>query len=209
MYYIKCRKNRKYYEARLVFQPKGRDSQVETYLRKGNLIFQGYKGSGKSLIYNKFCDIGEKLYNLPIIKIKHSESLADIFYNNKITKDDTEGEFCTAAKEASLIKKAENCLLIVDGADAFSGKKLELLKNLARNCKHYILTALDEKAINQTLQKIFKGKSEPQILQLKTYQTSKDLTNYLFIGFIFFIFLIGYFELALLLTAGRIFMRTK
>lgn len=100
-------------------------------------------------------------------------------------------------------------MLIVDGADAFSGKKLELLKNLARNCKHYILTALDEKAINQTLQKIFKGKSEPQILQLKTYQTSKDLTNYLFIGFIFFIFLIGYFELALLLTAGRIFMRTK
>ena len=54
MYYIKCRKNRKYYEARLVFQPKGRDSQVETYLRKGNLIFQGYKGSGKSLIYNNF-----------------------------------------------------------------------------------------------------------------------------------------------------------
>lgn len=208
MHYLKVRRNGNNYEARICEQV-GHDhkNQKEIYVRKSqNLIIEGFSASGKSLIFNKFLEKGTLLYKLHLIYLKSTDSLSDIFYNNGITKAELEGEFCTSKKEQLLIAKAKNSLLIVDNVDKFTGKKLELLKSLVRECKKYIFTTLNETTINPTIRKITRKKSEAQIVAL-TSLASKDATNYLFVAFICLIALLGFYEVAILITAGRLAMR--
>ena len=208
MHYLKVRKNGKYYEARICEQ-RGKDNknQKEIYIQKSkNLIVEGFNASGKSLIFNKFVEKGKQIYNLDIVFLKSSDTLSDIFFNNNITKEEVNGEFCTANKEKKIIEKSKNSLIIVDNADKFTGKKLELLKGLARECKKYIFTTSSETGINPTVRKIISKKSQAQIVELSSI-ASKDATNYLFIVFICSIALMGFYEIAFLITAGRLAMR--
>ncbi|EAH5044216.1 hypothetical protein GN760_08520 [Campylobacter coli] len=208
MHYLKVRKNGAYFEARICEQ-KGKDNatQKEIYIQKNkNLIIEGFNASGKSSIYHKFLEKAQQIYKLDIIFIKHSDSMSDIFFNNKISKDELEGEFCTAAKEQALIRKAKGKLLLIDGIDKFTGKKLELTKALLLQVKKFIITTSAEASINPTLRRIANKKGEAQIIELSSV-ASKDATNYLFIVFICVITLLGFYEIALLITAGRLAMR--
>lgn len=208
MHYLKVRKNGSYYEARVCEQVgRNNKNQKEVYIQKTkNLIIEGFNASGKSLIFNKFLEKGSLIYNLPLIHLKSTDSLSDVFFNNGIVKAELEGEFCTANKEKKLIEKSKNSLLIVDNVDKFTGKKLELLKALLRECKKFIFTTISENSINPTIRKITRKKSEAQIIEL-TSSASKDATNYLFIAFICTIALLGFYEIAILITAGRLAMR--
>lgn len=211
MNYIKCRKSKSAksgYEMRLCVQKGERDSQKETYLKKGNLIFLGHRASGKTAIFNKLCEVAPSVFAREIVYLKNTDSMSDIFFQNGITKEAVEGEFCTAAKEQTLIQKVKNAVLIVDSADFFSGKKLELLKNLIRECKYFILTAIKIERLNQTIQAIIKKKREAQTIELSSEQ-SKDYTNFIFVAFIFVILFLGFTELAILITAGRLFLRAQ
>ena len=67
------------------------------------------------------------------------------------------------------------------------------------------ISAFNESMINKTIYDKIKKKSI-EYIDLKT-TTSKDATNYLFIGFVAFIFLCGWHELALLLMDGKFAMR--
>jgi hypothetical protein len=74
--------------------------------------------------------------------------------------------------------KVKNAFLFIDDLDKFTGKKLEILKILIRNCKKVYATAKDDKNINKTIYKILEQKNFNSI-NLKT-TNSFDATNYFF-----------------------------
>jgi hypothetical protein len=94
-------------------------------------------------------------------------------------------------------------LMIIDDLDKVTGKKLELTKDLLRNCKRYVITARSEDNINRTLRNImFKRKMKITKVQLSS-KASVDATNILFAMFIVVLFVGGLPEVAMLVMAGR------
>lgn len=191
----------------------------ERYISKNkNIIIIGSNSSGKTRMLETLKTHAQKLYNTHIIAFKASDSLSEILYNNI----EEEGKNAVASllelelseltinqniRLEALKKKSENATLIIDDADKLSGKKLEITKELVRNARICILAASAESLINKTIyQKIIKNKHGVEYIDLSS-STSKDATNYLFIGFVAFIFIAGWHELALLLVAGRFAMR--
>ena len=89
----------------------------------------------------------------------------------------------------------------MDDTDKLTGKKLEIAKDLLRNCRNFIITATDEHNLNKTIRFMIIRKN-PTIIYLNT-STSYDATNIVFVMFILGLFTTGLYEAAILVMAGR------
>ncbi len=197
----------------------------EIYIsKKGSLVIYGIEASGKSQKLKTIIAMSDQLWrNETKIIFKATDSLSEILFKNlegdEETKEllfeeqedmeslDMQRTLGAVKKQCvkfeALIEKAKNSVLIIDDIDKITGKKLELTKDLLRNCKRYIITAKGEDGINRTLRNImFKRKMKISTVQL-TSNASVDATNILFAIFILGLFVGGLPEMAMLVMAGR------
>lgn len=190
--------------------------------KSNNIIIIGSHGSGKTRLLSKFAEHASKLYRKKdilanVIFFKATDSIAEILYNNLeegkskdalaefLDMDINELSLNQITRIEALKLKAKKCILIIDDVDKLSGKKLELAKEFVRDARIIAISAFNESMINKTIYDKVKKKNI-EYIDLKA-TTSKDATNYLLIGFVAFIFLCGWHELALLLVAGKFAMR--
>ena len=183
----------------LIFREKYRYSNKmkERYIsKKISLLIYGYDTSGKTKELNKIYDRRAELFDIKkfeFIYISVSDSIAEIIFKNINDKDikdyilslDDDKQILAEEhikkqffKIEVLKFKVKNAFLFIDDLDKFTGKKLEILKILIRNCKKVYATAKDDKNINKTIYKILEQKNFNSI-NLKT-TNSFDATNYFF-----------------------------
>lgn len=161
------------------------------------------------------------------IIFKASDSLSEMLYKNLDGDEETQKLLVTSPlalscagddgeefevfdvkkqyiKFEALQEKAKTSVLIIDDIDKITGKKLELTKDLLRNCKRFVVTSKSEENINRTLRNImFKRKMKITKVQLSS-KASVDATNILFGMFIIGLFVGGLPEVAMLVMAGRL-----
>jgi hypothetical protein len=168
----------------------------EKYISKRkSLLIYGLDTSGKSKELNKVYNRRDELFNtekFDCIYFSFSDSLAEIIFKT-ITDDDIElylksldeNKRDLAAKNINkqffrvevLKFKTKSSYLFIDDLDKFTGKKLEILKDLIRNAKIIYATSKNEKSINKTIFSIIERKGFDSI-NLKT-TNSFDATNHL------------------------------
>jgi len=198
----------------------------ETYIsKKGSLIIYGIEASGKSQKLKTIVNMVDSLWkNETKIIFKATDSLSEILYKNLDNDEETQKLLITDPQDIeciedivdvkkqyvkfeALIEKAKKSVLIIDDLDKITGKKLELTKDLIRNCKRYVVTAKGEDNINRTIRNImFKRRMKISTVQL-TSKASVDATNILFAIFILGLFIGGLPEMAMLVMAGRMFTK--
>ena len=214
-------KNRKYKS--IIFREKYRYSNdmKERYIsKKISLLIYGLDTSGKSKELNKLYDNKEVIFDMSkysTIFIHATDSLAEILFRN-INDIDIENYLLSLDDEKQieaekninkqflkievLKHKANNSFLFVDDIDKFTGKKLEILKSLVRNCKKLYATAQSDKSINKTIFKMIENKKFNSI-NLKT-TNSFDATNYALIALMVPFAISGqYMIVVMLLLANR------
>lgn len=198
------------------------DKAKETYLsKKQNLLILGIEASGKSARLRTVIKAVDLLWkNEDKIIFKATDSLFEILHKNLpdekevscllVTEDGEELELDTSKqyiKFQALIEKAKKSTLIIDDIDKLTGKKLELTKDLVRNCKRFVATAKAEDTINRTLHNLMFRKRQ-KVLQVQlTSKASVDATNILFALFVLSLFVAGMPEAAMLILAGRFAMK--
>ncbi len=204
------------------------DKAKETYIsKKGSLLIFGIEASGKSHKLATIVRNADALWAKETkIIFKASDSLSEILYKNLDNDEETQKLLVTSPlsincvgddgeevevfdvkkqyiKFEALQEKAKKSVLIIDDLDKVTGKKLELTKDLLRNCKRFVITARSEENINRTLRNImFKRKMKITRVQLSS-KASVDATNILFGMFIVGLFVGGLPEVAMLVMAGR------
>jgi len=194
----------------------------ETYISKRkSLLIYGLETSGKTKELNKIYDnkdvIFSDLKKYKTIFLHSTDSLAEIFFNT-INDDDIQEYLLSLSDEKQIeaekntskqfIKieilkhKAKRSYLFVDDIDKFTGKKLEILKTLIRNCKKVYATAQNDKSIHKTIYKIIENKGFIAI-NLKT-TNSFDATNYALIALMIPFAVTGQYAIVgMLLLANR------
>ena len=187
--------------------------EKDTYIsKKKSILILGLHSSGKTKQLNKLISKKEEIYkNKKFISIRATDSISEMLDKN-ITEEEKE-EFLNDSgidkkminkqyiKIQILLNKAKESILMIDDIDKFTGKKLEILKDLVRETKQYIATAKDDKSIDKTLLRDLENKDfEKMILSTKM---SYDATNILFVIFLLIVFGTGNVELAGLLMIGR------
>jgi len=208
----------------IIFREKYRYSNdmKETYIsKKISLLIFGLETSGKTKELNKIYDNKEIIFSdlkkYKTIFIHSTDSLAEILFNN-IDENDMEDYLLSLddskqteaqkninkqfIKIEALKYKAKKSFLFVDDIDKFTGKKLEILKSLIRNCKKVYATAKNEKSIHKTIYKMIETKGFISI-NLKT-TNSFDATNYALIALMVPFAISGQYAIvAMLLLANR------
>ena len=194
----------------------------EKYIsKKTSLLIFGLDTSGKTKELNKiykkrdliFSDIKKR----SALLLHSTDSIAEIIYNNINEKDienyilsldelkqiEVEKHINKQFFKIEVLKhKAKGSYLFVDDIDKFSGKKLEVLKTLVKNCKQLYATAKNEKTINKTIFKIIETKGYT-FINLKT-KNSFDATYYALILLMIPFALSGHYEVVvMLLLANR------
>ncbi|EAI5755530.1 hypothetical protein AB5P07_001850 [Campylobacter coli] len=200
------------------------DKPKETYIsKKSDILITGINASGKSKRLNSFLQNAKDLWKKEHVIFFHAtDSLSEIFHRNLDNDDETKrliyGENANLNLEnldtsknylkiIALVEKSKNSTLIIDDLDKLNGKKLEMAKELLRNCKRFIATAKDEISINKTIGGILKSRRKKLEIVSLSSKASIDATNALLVLFVLALFATGLYELALLVTAGRIAMR--
>ena len=97
--------------------------------------------------------------------------------------------------------KAKKSFLFIDDIDKFTGKKLEILKSLVRNCKRIYATAQSDKTIHKTIYKMIENKGFTSI-NLKT-TNSFDATNYALIALMVPFALSGQYSIVMMLLLAN------
>jgi hypothetical protein len=192
----------------------------ERYIsKKISLLIYGLETSGKSKELNKIYDNRNVIFDMSKFKtvlIHSTDSLAEIFFNN-IEDDDIEKYLLSLSEskqneaekninkqfiKIEILKfKAKNSLLFVDDIDKFSGKKLEILKSLIRDCKRIYATAQSDKTIHKTIYKIIENKDFISI-NLKS-SNSFDVTNYALIALMIPFALTGQYAIVMMLLLAN------
>ncbi|EIC6068487.1 hypothetical protein LAG23_001633 [Campylobacter coli] len=200
------------------------DKPKEIYIsKKSDILITGINASGKSKRLNSFLQNAKDLWKKEHVIFFHAtDSLSEIFHRNLDNDDETKrliyGENANLNLEnldtsknylkiIALVEKSKNSTLIIDDLDKLNGKKLEMAKELLRNCKRFIATAKDEISINKTIGGILKSRRKKLEIVSLSSKASIDATNALLVLFVLALFATGLYELALLVTAGRIAMR--
>ena len=203
----------------------------ETYIsKKGSLIIYGIEASGKTQKLSTIVKNVDELWKKETkIIFKATDSLSEILHKNLDGDEETQKLLITDedianiddvedladildvkkqyVKFEALNEKAKNSILIIDDVDKLTGKKLELTKDLLRNCKRFVLSAKSEDSINRTLRNImFKRKMKITTVQL-TSKASVDGTNILFAMFLLGLLISGMPEMAMLVMMGRFVMK--
>jgi len=194
----------------------------ETYIsKKGSIMIYGIEASGKShklaMIVKNVDELWKKETK---IIFKATDSLSEILSKNLDGDEETQKLLITELEDIediselfdvkkqyvkfeALVEKSKNSILLIDDIDKVTGKKLELTKDLLRNCKRFVCTSKSEDSINRTLRNIiFKRRMKITSVQL-TSNASVDATNILFAIFIIGLFVGGLPELAMLIMAGK------
>lgn len=202
------------------------DKPKETYIsKKGSLMIFGIEASGKSHKLATIVRNADALWAKETkIMFKATDSLSEILHKNLDGDEETQKLLITDVSQIedvedlselydvkkqyvkfeALSEKAKTSVLIIDDLDKVTAKKLELTKDLLRNCKRFVITAKSEESINRTLRNImFKRKMKISKVQL-TSKASVDATNILFGMFIVGLFVGGLPEVAMLVMAGRL-----
>ncbi len=202
------------------------DKPKETYIsKKGSLMIFGIEASGKSHKLATIVRNADALWkNETKIIFKATDSLSEILYKNLDGDEETQKLLITDTadiediedvnelfdvkkqyvKFEALIEKAKKSVLIIDDLDRLTGKKLELTKDLLRNCKRFVITSKSEESINRTLRNIiFRRKVKIAKIQLSS-KASVDATNILFAMFVVSLFVVGMPEVAMLVMAGKL-----
>ncbi|EDO9273431.1 hypothetical protein GPG23_08910 [Campylobacter coli] len=193
--------------------------------KKSDILITGINASGKSKRLNSFLQNAKDLWKKEHVIFFHAtDSLSEIFHRNLDNDDETKrliyGENANLNLEnldtsknylkiIALVEKSKNSTLIIDDLDKLTGKKLEMAKELLRNCKRFIATAKDEISINKTIGGILKSRRKKLEIVSLSSKASIDATNALLVLFVLALFATGLHELALLITAGRIAMRSS
>ncbi|HHW4060046.1 hypothetical protein [Campylobacter coli] len=197
------------------------DKPKETYIsKKSDILIIGIHASGKSKRLNSFFQNAKDLWKKEHVIFFHAtDSLSEIFHRNlndeetkKLIYGDENGSFDTSKnylKIIALVEKSKKSTLIIDDLDKLSGKKLEMTKDLLKNCKRFIATSKDEISLNKTIGGILKSRRKKLEIVSLSSKASIDATNALFVLFVLTLFATGLHELALLITAGRIAMRSS
>ena len=193
----------------------------ERYIsKKKSLLIYGLETSGKSKelnkLYSKKDIVFSELKKYKTIFIHSTDSLAEILFNN-ITDEDIENYLLSLddSKQIEAEKninkqfikievlkfKANNSFLFIDDIDRFSGKKLEILKSLVRNCKRLFATAQNSKTINKTIYKMIENKGFESI-NLKT-TNSFDATNYALIALMIPFAISGQYSIVMMLLLAN------
>ncbi|MCH3742155.1 hypothetical protein [Campylobacter coli] len=191
--------------------------------KKSDILITGINASGKSKRLNSFLQNAKDLWKKEHIIFFHAtDSLSEIFHRNLDNDDETKrliyGENANLNLEnldtsknylkiIALVEKSKNSTLIIDDLDKLNGKKLEMTKDLLKNCKRFIATSKDEISLNKTIGGILKSRRKKLEIVSLSSKASIDATNALFVLFVLTLFATGLHELALLVTAGRIAMR--
>lgn len=224
---IKKVKNKNYKS--IIFRERKRkfDKEIDTYISKTKpLLIFGKSASGKTKEITKLWDNKEYIWNpskFNFIWLSGTDSITEILHKN-LTPDDsskfTEEKFeeyldfdidldehinKQYIKLRVLAEKSKNSILFFDDIDKITGKKLELAKELLRNCKFFIATANDDNTINKTVSHIINRK-KPTIIDFNS-QASYDATNILLMFFVLALFGSGMYEAAMLIVAGRFAMK--
>jgi len=205
------------------------DKPKEIYIsKKGSLLIFGIEASGKSHKLATIVRNADALWKKETkIIFKATDSLSEILAKNLDGDEETQKLLITDPtmlediediselfdvkkqyiKFEALNEKAKNSVLIIDDLDKITGKKLELTKDLLRDCKRFIITAKSEDSINRTLRNIMlKRRMKISRVQLSS-KASVDATNILFGIFIVGLFVGGLPEVAMLIMAGKMFMK--
>ncbi|EIP7661779.1 hypothetical protein P0B77_001857 [Campylobacter coli] len=202
------------------------DKPKEIYIsKKSDILITGINASGKSKRLNSFLQNAKDLWKKEHVIFFHAtDSLSEIFHRNLDNDDETKrliyGENANLNLEnldtsknylkiIALVEKSKNSTLIIDDLDKLTGKKLEMAKELLRNCKRFIATSKDEISLNKTIGGILKSRRKKLEIVSLSSKASIDATNALFVLFVLTLFATGLHELALLITAGRIAMRSS
>jgi Cdc6-like AAA superfamily ATPase len=219
-------------------EKKTRQSKKEksTYISKNkNILITGEVASGKTKELHKLYNQKENIYNSTKrtnnfiyfnCNISLSEIL-DIFEENlentnqqidikdiqhhieNIEDQEETTDKRTMYKRVKELEQYSNgAILFVDDIHKASGRKLETLKHLLKNCKIWVVTAKSSHNINQNLQKSMRLKFDDTYYNFTLPTTQAvDATNILFIIFIIFLVTIGQTDMAILLMAGRFMLK--
>jgi len=186
--------------------------------KKASILITGLHGSGKTRNLLKLYNNKEQVYrNRSTIFLKATESLSEMLHKNLTDEEKAKyyEKFGIDKKLQNkqfilidiLLKKAESSILFIDDIDKFTGKKLEVLKDLVRRSKQFIGTAKDEKEIDKTLIKDLEAKRYIK-MQLST-KTAYDATFILFALFLVFLVATNNLDLAVLVMVGKYLMKNS
>lgn len=196
---------------------------TEKYIsKKGNIVLFGINASGKSKRLDSIVAEAKNIWKEPIIYLKATDAISEIFSRNLDSESETRELLITTISEGeeleidtskqyikmhALAEKAKKCVVIIDDADKLTGKKLELAKDLIKNCKRFVLTTQSEQTLNKTLYRIIKSKrNKTNYIQLSS-KAALDASNMLFLGFVIILLVSGAHEIAIIIMAGRFLMR--
>ena len=192
--------------------------ETDKYIKKQSLILEGIEGAGKTRYLSRIFALRKKIYKRladkhRFIYISNVEGITDIFdklHDKLISELDYEEEDLKGLKVAQKINYIEeyayNNIIFIDNMDRFTGRKLELLKALMRNCKLIIGTLKDSNRLNRTLKEELKKRHDIQTINLRS-TASTDATNILFILFLLFLVITGNFEIAGILMAAKLVLK--
>lgn len=218
--FFRAKKTRNKYKA-IVFRVKKRYSNKmqETHIRKTkSILIYGYESSGKTHELVKLWNQRKKIYRLEnFIFFSATDSISEVLYKH-IDQELVNKFIATLEPEKQLLAfqnqnkqffkldvlkfYSNNAALFIDDIDKFSGKKLEILKELIPNSNITLATAKSEKTINKTIFNQLKHKQFTPV-ELST-KASFDITNYILITALLPFALSGnYMIVMMLLLANR------
>lgn len=229
MKYFKFKKRRQGQRTIILREKKNvYDKPKETYIsKKGSLMIFGIEASGKSHHLMRLVENIDELWARDEkIIFSATDSLSEILYKN-LEESETKQLLTTQPIDASAIEDAEDLIdiskqyikfealkekakksvLVIDDLNKVTGKKLELTKDLMRNCKRFVITAKSEDSIHRTLRNIIHRRNMKVATVQLTSKASVDATNILFAMFILGLFIGGLPEVAMLVMAGRLTMK--
>lgn len=194
----------------------------ETYIsKKGNIVLFGISASGKTKKLDSILSEAPNIWRDSIIYLKATDAISEIFSRNLESEKETRALILDSAegeeveidtgkhyfKAHALAEKAKKSVVIIDDCDKLTGKKLELTKDLIKNCKRFVITTTSEKSLNPTLLRIIKSKkNKTSYIQLSS-KAALDASNVLFLGFVVILLVSGAHEMAIIIMAGRFLMR--
>lgn len=182
----------------------------EEYVKRSGIIeIFGVHASGKSRMIERIRTAAKELWRFPMIYVKATDSLADIYTRNVGGGSDvqcSDDSDMPADKWELLYEKSRNCVLIIDDADKMSGKKLEICKELCRRSKRIVYSSQSETSINRTLYTtIQRRKMKKHTIQL-TSTASYDASNWFLMALIAFLAFTGMPEAAVIIVMARLAM---
>jgi len=190
----------------------------ETYIsKKQSIIITGMHASGKTKELKKLFKNKESIFkHNKFVWISATDSLADWLNQNIKNKDVIEfleslsEEERTEVEEnikkqhiriKNLINKTSKAVLFIDDIDRLQGKKKEVVKDLIKVSSLVICTAKSIRDIDKTIMAILHRKKYQEVTL--SSEQSYDATNVLFVMMIITMVIIGNYELAFLIMAGR------